>query len=105
MVCNSIFSLFFSPILVVVLLSLSKEIYLHRSNEVKFYIPTFQKKNMIGKTSFFSQKSPCLPLKISKLLNKREQRSNNVRKTAVIFPHIFRETLGALVHLVGITKA
>ena len=105
MVCNSIFSLFFSPSLVVVLLSLSKEIYLYGSNDVKFYIPTFQKKNMIGKTSFFSQKSPYLLLKIFKLLNKREQRSNNVRKTVVIFSDIFRETLGALVHLVGITKA
>ena len=49
--------------------------------------------------------SPCLPLKVFKLLNKREERSNNVGKAVVIFPHIFRETLGALVHLVGITKA
>ena len=60
---------------------------------------------MLGKTSFFSHKSPCLPLKVFKLLNKREERSNNVGKAVVIFPHIFRETLGALVHLVGITKA
>ena len=33
-----------------------------------------------------------------KLLNKREERWNNVGKTAVIFPQIFCETLGALVH-------
>ena len=81
------------------------EIYLHDSSDVKFYIATFQKKNMIRKTSFFSHKSPCLPLKIFKLLNKREERSNNVGKTVVIFPHISGETLGALVRLVGITKA
>ena len=105
MVCHSIFSLFLSPILVVVFFSLSKEIYFHGSSDVKFYIATFQKKNMLGKTSFFSYKSPCLPLKVFKLLNKREERSNNVGKAVVIFPHIFRETLGALVHLVGITKA
>ena len=105
MVCNSIFSLFLSPILVVVLLSLSKEIYLHGLSDVKFYIATFQKKNMIGKTSFFSHKSPCIPLKVFKLLNKREEQSNNVRKTLVNFPHIFCETLCAPVHLVGITKA
>ena len=105
MVCNSIFSLFLSPILVVVLLSLSKEIYLRGWSDVKFYIATFQKKNMIRKTSFFSHKSPCLPLKIFKLLNKREERSNNVGKTVVIFPNIFCERLGALMHLVGISKA
>ena len=105
MVCNSIFSLFLSPILVVVLLSLSKEIYLRGWSDVKFYIATFQKKNMIRKTSFFSHKFPCLPLKIFKLLNKREERSNNVGKTVAIFPHIFRETLGALVLFLGIPKA
>ena len=105
MVYNNIFNLFLSPILVVVLLSLSEEIYLHGSSDVKFYIATFQKKNMICKISFFSHKSPCLPLKIFKLLNKREERSNSVGKTIVIFPHIFRETLGALVRLVRITKA
>ena len=89
MVCNSIVSLFLSPILVVVLLSSSKEIYLHGSTDVQFYIVTFQKKNMIRKTSFFSYKSPCLPLNIFKLLNKREERSNNVGKTASILPHFF----------------
>ena len=60
---------------------------------------------MIGKASFFSHKSPCFPLKIFKLLYKREVRSNNVGKTVVNFPHIFRETLGAIVHLVAITEA
>ena len=104
MVCNSIFSLFLSRILVVVFSSLTKGIYLHGSSDVKFYIATFQKENMIRKTSFFSHKSPCLPLKILKLLNKREERSNNVGKTVLIFPHIFRETLCALVRLVGIKK-
>ena len=89
MVCNSIVSLFLSPILVVVLLSSSKEIYLHGSTDVQFYIVTFQKKNMIRKTSFFSYKSPCLPLNIFKLLNKREERSNNVGKTASILPQFF----------------
>ena len=59
---------------------------------------------MIRKTSFLRHESPCLPLKIFKLLKKREERSNNVGKTVVIFPHISGETLGALVHLVGITK-
>ena len=59
---------------------------------------------MIRKTSLLRHESPCLPLKIFKLLKKREERSNNVGKTVVIFPHISGETLGALVHLVGITK-
>ena len=40
-----------------------------------------------------------------KLSNKSEERSNNVGKTVVIFPHISGETLGALVHFVVITKA
>ena len=57
---------------------------------------------MIRTTSLLRHESPCLPLKIFKLLNKREERSNNVGKTAVIFPYIFRETLGAIVRLVGI---
>ena len=60
---------------------------------------------MIRKTSLLRHESPCLPLKIFKLLNKREERSNNVGKTVVTFPHIFRETLSALVRLVEITKA
>ena len=60
---------------------------------------------MIRKTSLLRHKSPCLPLKIFKLLNKTEERSNNVGKTVVIFPHISGETLVALVRLVGITKA
>ena len=60
---------------------------------------------MIRKTSFFNHESTCLPLKIFKLLNKREERLNNVGKTAVIFPHISHETLGAIVRLFGITKA
>ena len=59
---------------------------------------------MIRKTSLLRHEFPCLPLKIFRLLNKREERSNNVGKTVAIFPHIFCETLGALVHLVGITK-
>ena len=59
---------------------------------------------MIRKTSFLRHESPCLPLKTFKLLKKREDRSNNEGKTVVIFPHISGETLGALVHLVGITK-
>ena len=105
MVCNSIFSLLLIRILVVVLSSPSKKIYLHASSDVKFCIATFQKKTMIRKTSFFSHKSPCLPLKIFKLLNKREKRSNNVGKSVAIFLNIFRETLGALARLVGITKA
>ena len=43
-VCNCIFSLFLSRVLVVAFLSLSKEIYLHGSSNVKIYIATFQKK-------------------------------------------------------------
>ena len=60
---------------------------------------------MIRNTSLFTHESPCFPLKISKLLNKREERSNNVGKPVVIFPHIFCETLGALVRLIEIRKA
>ena len=48
---------------------------------------------------------PILRRKIFKLLNKREERPNNVGETVVIFPHIYCETLGSLVRLVGITKA
>ena len=62
-----------------------------------------QKKNMIRKTSSLNHESLCHPLKIIKLMNKREERWNNVGKTAVIFPQIFREALGGLVRL-GITK-
>ena len=40
-VCNSIFSLFLSRILVALFSSLSNEIYLHGSCDVKFYIATF----------------------------------------------------------------
>ena len=72
-VCNSISSLFLTHIVVVVSSSLSEEIYLHGSIDVNFYVATFQKKNMIRKTSFFNQESPCYTLKIFKLLNKREE--------------------------------
>ena len=44
---------FLSRILVAEFSSLSEETYLHGSSDVKFCIATFQKKNMIGKTSFF----------------------------------------------------
>ena len=60
---------------------------------------------MIRRTSFFSHHSPCLRLKIFRLLNKKEERSNNVGKTVVISLHIFREKLSALARLLGITKA
>ena len=59
---------------------------------------------MIRKTSLLRQESRCLPLKMFKLLRKREERSNNVGQTFVIFPHISGETLDALVRLVGKTK-
>ena len=42
---------------------------------------------------------------MSRLLNKSEERSNNVGKIVVIFPHIYGETLSALLRLVRITKA
>ena len=48
---------------------------------------------------------PCLPLKIFKLLNKREEQSNNVGKTVAIFPHTSGKTLGAILCLLGIKKA
>ena len=38
---------------------------------------------MIRKTSVFTHTSPCLPLKIFKLLNKREERSNNAAEMLV----------------------
>ena len=60
---------------------------------------------MVRKTSLLRHESPCLPLKIFKLLNKTEERRNYVAKTLVIFPRISGETLGAPVRLVGITKA
>ena len=60
---------------------------------------------MIRKTSLLRHESPCLPLKIFKLLNKREEWRNYVGKTLVIFPRISGETLGAPVPLVGTTKA
>ena len=59
---------------------------------------------MIRKTSYLRHESPFRPLKIFKLLNKREERSNNVGKTVVIFPHTSGEMLGAFVRLVGRTK-
>ena len=40
-----------------------------------------------------------------KLLNKSEERSNNIGKTVVIFPHISGESLGALLRLVRTTEA
>ena len=61
------------------------EIYLHDSSDV-------------------NRESPCHPLKIFKLFNEREERSNNVQKTTVIFPQIFHQTLVALLSLLGITK-
>ena len=104
-VYSSIFSLFVSPILVAVISSLREDIYLHGSSDDKFYIATFQKKNMIHKKLFLRHGYPCLPLKIFELLNKREKRSNNLGKTVAIFPHNFRETVDALVRLVAIRKA
>ena len=40
-------------------------------------------------TRFLRHESSCLPLKTFKLLNKREERSKNVGKTVIIFPHTF----------------
>ena len=60
---------------------------------------------MIHNMSLLRHESPYPPLNIFKLLIKRDERSINVGKTVVIFPHISGETLGALVRLVGITNA
>ena len=38
-------------------------------------------------------------------IDKRKKQWTNVGKTAVVFAQIFRETLGALVRLLGITRA
>ena len=73
-ICSSKFSLFLSRILEVVFSSLSKEIYFHGSSDIRFYTGTFQRKNMIRKTSFMNHKSTCLPLKIFKLVKKIEER-------------------------------
>ena len=54
---------------------------------------------MVQVTSFISSSENF------KLLNKREERWDNVRKAAVIFLQIFCEKLGGLVRLLGITKA
>ena len=78
---------------------------LHGPSDSQFCIATIQKKNMIRKTSFMNHKSPCDTQKIFKLLNKRKERWNNVEKTAVIFPEVFCETLGALTFLLGLTRA
>ena len=40
-----------------------------------------------------------------KLLNKSEERSNNVGKTVIIFPHNFGKALGALARFVRISRA
>ena len=71
---------------------------------LNFTLHPFQKKNIICKMLFLNQETPCHHLKIFKLSNKNKERLNNVREAAVIFPQIFRETLGALVLLLGITK-
>ena len=60
---------------------------------------------MIRETSLLRHESSCLPLTIFKLLNKSEERSNNIGKTVVIFPHISGESLGALLRLVRTTEA
>ena len=54
---------------------------------------------MISKTLFLNQESPCCTLKVFKVLNKTKERRNNVGKTAVMIPQIFRETLGVFAHL------
>ena len=61
MLCDIIFGLFLSGVLVVVFSSSSMEMYLHGLSDVKFYIATFQKKNMIPKTSFLNHESQCHP--------------------------------------------
>ena len=82
-------SLFLSRILAILFSNLSKEIYLHGSSDVKFYIATFRKKSIIRKTSFLNHESPCLTLKIFKLLNEREERSNNIEKNISNFSSYF----------------
>ena len=61
MVCNSIFSLFLSRVLVVAFLSLSMEIYLHGLSDVGFIFI------LIPKMSFLNHESPCHPLEIFRL--------------------------------------
>ena len=50
------------------------------SSYVKFNILTFQKKNIIYKTSFLNDESLCYPLRTKsfKLANKREEGWNNI---------------------------
>ena len=56
-VCSSIFSLFLSRILVVAFSS--KYISMFRVT-LNFYIATFQKKNVIRKSSFLNKESLCI---------------------------------------------
>ena len=89
MVCSSKFSLFLSRILVAVFSSLRQDIFLHGSSDVEIQITTFEKKNMIHKTSLLRHESRCLPLKIFQLLNKREEQSNNVINSSNLFSYFW----------------
>ena len=60
---------------------------------------------MIDKMPFLNQESPSHSMKFLELLSEKEERGDNVGKTAVIIPQIFSETLGAMLGLLGITKA
>ena len=59
-----------------------------------------------NESNYFPGWKLCLAyIYFSTVLNEREERSNNVGKTVVTFPHIFCEMLGALVRLIGVTEA
>ena len=72
MLCNSIFSLFLIRILVVVFSRLSKQLYRHGSSDVKFYIATFQKKNMILKRHFRTRYPDATLLKLLRYWKKEK---------------------------------
>ena len=64
---------------------------------LNFTLQFFKKKYMIRKTSFSNHEFPCRTLKYSNYWIKE--------KNGEIITQIFRETLGALVRLLELTKA
>ena len=69
--------------MVVVFSYLNMEIYLRGWPDIKFYIVTFRKKNMILKTSIENREFPFL--EIFELWNKIEEQWSNVEEIVVLF--------------------
>ena len=94
-----------SRILVVAYSSLQKEIYFHGTSDVKFISRLFKRKTWLVERHFWTRIPHVIHLRfLIYWIKKKNGEIIQKKHQWLIFPQIFREMLGGLVRLLGITE-